>query len=191
MFKRLIVRLGKVVQKALKIFSKEKPQQEKSLLGCQVSLNPGGVLFIDDSPIGVVSEIYQTTDEPAKLMRDLHWDQEFTFSSSLDPDLSKELKNLASTAYPILPRLIEVPTLLVSLYADYEYDSKGVDTSQLEETGIAHYWITTTKSIDWWNHRLYGDDEELYVPEEDGCATAYIQDATLIEWEDGSWSWYY
>ena len=191
MIKRLIVRLGKVVQKALKIFSKEKPQQGKSLLGCQVSLNPGGVLFIDDSPIGVVSEIYQTTDEPAKLMRDLHWDQEFTFSSSLDPDLSKELKNLANTAYPILPRLIKVPTLLVSLYADYEYDSKGVDISQLEETGIAHYWITTTKSIDWWNRELYGDDEELYVPEEDGCATAYIQDATLIEWEDGSWSWYY
>lgn len=191
MFKRLIVRLGKVVQKALKIFSKEKPQQEKSLLGCQVSLNSGGVLFIDDSPIGVVSEIYQTTDEPAKLMRDLHWNQEFTFSSSLDPDLSKELKNLANTAYPILPRLIKVPTLLVSLYADYEYDSKGVDISQLEETGIAHYWITTTKSIDWWNHELYGDDEELYMPEEDGCATAYIQNATLIEWEDGSWSWYY
>lgn len=104
---------------------------------------------------------------------------------SINSDISdkelKELEKLFSTPKTLLPKRIKVKTLFISCYGNYEYDSTGVDLSQLEEKGIAHYWCTSTKSIEEFEDEgEWNGEEELHT---------VITDAWLLEFEDGSWAW--
>lgn len=156
MWEKFRQRLGKIVQDVLNIFRKKKPQCDgDSLVGKSVVLEDGE-LFIDGESVGKVLgvekiDLSSVPTQPTEDMED------------------GLLKKLGNMAYPLLPKLINVPTLIVSSYANWEYDSVGVDISQLEETGIAHYWCTTTEDAD-------------------ECSIV-IEDAILLQWGDGYWEW--
>ena len=109
-----------------------------------------------------------------------------------DEDLVKELEKMLSTPYQTLPKRHLVETLIVSVYASQDYDAIGADISQLEETGVAHFFTMTTRSME----ELVQDfvernpEEELPQVGEDETSTSFIvKNATLLEWEDGLWSW--
>ena len=167
--------MGKIVQGVLNIFRKKKPQHDEDSLVGKSAVLEDGELFIGGESFGKVlkidkldlpSECFEFTDAPTQLTGDIEWHGIFDIEDEL-------LKKLGNIAYPLLPKLINVPTLIVSCYANWEYDSVGVDISQLEETGIAHYWCTTTEAAD------------------DESASIVIEDAILLQWEDGYWEWSY
>jgi len=107
-----------------------------------------------------------------------------------DEEVYKELLKKLNTYKQTLPKRIEVPTLLVSCYANWEYDSIGVDLSRIEE-GIAHYWCTSTKSMEEHEQEYcarYGVEDFL---QEEEAVTAIVKDAVLFDWGDGMWTWEY
>ena len=203
MWKKFIMHLGKMVQGALNIFRKKKPQYEvaegtwtiqgqptgvkfsslsnDSLIGQTVTLNEGEIL-IDGKPFGKVLGIETISfDDLCNIPA------EFTAEISCEKNFHEKLAN---TYKSLLPKLIEVPTLIVSTYASWEYDSIGVDLSQLEETGIAHYFCTSTKSIEELmdGYMARHPEAEPWEDDED-CASIIVKNATLAEWEDGVWTW--
>ena len=208
MWKKFKLRLGKIVQGALNIFKKKKPQYERglrakcnfledSLIGQEVTLS-NEELFIDGVSFGKVLGVekiplFEKTDAPAQLKRDLAWDKEpIVFEGEFTDQGLEELKKLASTPYQVLPKRYSVPTLIVSTYASWDYDSIGVDLSQLEEKGVAHFFCTSTKSME--EHiqefrEKYPDWEEEEGEEDEGVSIA-IPNATLLEWPGGYWEWY-
>ena len=205
-------RLGKIVQEVLNIFRKKKPQYEvaegkwtingspidvkfstlesasdDSLVGKSVVLEDGE-LFINGESFGKVLKIdkldlppecFETTSAPAQLTGDIEWHGTFDMEDDL-------LEKLLSRAYQVLPKVINVPTLIVSSYANQEYEGIGVDISQLEETGIAHFWCTTTKTVE-----ECMEEYDLEWEEGTESNSIIVKDATLLQWEDGHWEWVY
>ena len=95
---------------------------------------------------------------------------------------------MLNTHLTTLPKRIDVPTLLISVYANWEYDSIGVDISQLEETGIAHYFCTSTKPMEEWEADFCerAGQEPIGVGESE---TVAVKNAKLYQWESGLWTW--
>lgn len=211
MFGNLWMRLGKFVQGILNNFKKKKPQYEPvegtwtiqdkpidikfsplssasddSLIGKNVELKDGEV-FLNGVSFGKVKSI-ETISLSDEIPEDIikNFNEPIILEGTLESELLEMLQNLANTSKPVLPKRIKVPTLLVSVCANWDYDSIGVDISQLEETGIAHYFCTTTRSMEEWHADLYGDEEECIY---DDMETIRLHDATLYEWEDGHWTW--
>lgn len=202
MWEKFKMRLGKIVQGVLNIF-KKKPKykrglrakcnfiEDSSMIGKEVFLNEGE-LFIDGESFGKVLKIdkldlpdsfFEKTDKPTELKCDLTWEDS-------QIDISNLVKNLANTYESLLPKIIRVPTLIVSTYASWDYDSIGVDFSQFEEKGIAHYFCTSTKSMD--EHmaqfrECHPDYEEW--EEDDEGSSIVVRNALLAQWEDGTWTW--
>ena len=204
--------MGKFVQGILNIFRKKKPQYEvaegtwtisgnpidvkfstlesasdDSLVGKPITLE-NGELFIDGVSVGKVfsvdkidlpPEFFESTNAPAQLISDLTWEKDISLEDEL-------LEKLLNRAYQVLPKVIHVPTLIVSSYANQEYESIGVDISQLEETGIAHFWCTTTKTVE-----ECMDEYDLEWDEGADNNSIIVKDATLLQWEDGHWEWVY
>lgn len=106
------------------------------------------------------------------------WDNEVEVSNELELTADDYLLKIFSRSRTDLPKLIFVPTLLVSCYANWSYDSIGVDLSQLDEKGIAHYWCTSTKSM----------EEHGAEPGDEDPITTMVENAVLIE-IDGCWFW--
>ena len=202
MWKKFIMHLGKMVQGALNIFRKKKPQYERGLrancnfledssfIGQTVTLNEGELL-IDGKSFGKVLGIetipFDSVDDLCKKLDSYNIPVELTAEISCDKDLQEKLAN---TYKSLLPRLIQVPTLIVSSYASWEYDSIGVDLSQLEETGIAHYFCTSTKSIEELMSEYLARHPEAEPWEDDeDSSSIVVKNATLAEWEDGVWTW--
>jgi hypothetical protein len=92
----------------------------------------------------------------------------------------EELEKTLNTSRTFLPKPILVKTLLISCYGNWQHDSCGCDISRLNE-GIAHYWCTSTFSLEKW----CGEDEEWDGEEEIHTIvnSAYIWEA------DGRWYW--
>lgn len=164
---------------------------DTSLIGKEVMLNDGE-LFIDGVSFGKVLKIdkldlpdsfFEKTDKPAELNCDLTWED-------TQIDIDKVLKNLVNTYESLLPKRIHVPTLIVSTYASWDYDSIGIDISQLEEKGIAHFFCTSTKSMEehMTQFRERHPDYEEWEEDDEG-ASVIVRDATLIDWGDGIWTW--
>ena len=84
--------------------------------------------------------------------------------------LVEELEKFFNTSKQDWPKVITVPTLLISVYPNWEYDSVGVDFSQFEEKGLVHYFCTSIKDI--------GEE-----------SSAIIKNGKLIDWGDGFWTW--
>lgn len=148
---------------------------------------------------GILEDSYfMKTDAPAQLNRDLAWNSitiptEMSFDLDcyqvdLD-DLEKELEKMFNTPLTVLPKRYWVKTLLISSIGNWDYDSVGVDISQLEETGIAHYFCTSTKksqeAIDEWceknGKQKWESDSEWQ--------TVVVPNATLLEYPGGLWDW--
>ena len=146
---------------------------------------------------GILEDSYfMKTDAPAQLNGDLAWDSltiptEVSFNiNNIDFDeLEKELEKLVSTSYQVLPKRHRVETLLISSIGNFEYDSIGVDLSQLEETGIAHYFCTSTKpsqqAVDEWCARCGKESWDT----ESEWQTVVVKNATLLEYPGGFWDW--
>lgn len=194
MWEKIKMCLGKVVQAVLNIFRKK-----KSYTGKQVN-SSSGELYIDGMSFGKIdlSQSFEKTDEPAKLLYDLAWGKEpigkepIVLEFQMDEDSSDLLKKLTNTHEQVLPKVIEVPTLIVSTYASWEYDSIGVDFSQLEEKGIAHYFCTSVQSMQENMEEFrkrYPDNEALEWEEDREIVSIIIKDAILLNL-GGHWIWY-
>ncbi len=141
---------------------------------------------------------FMKTDAPAQLSGDLEWhcitiptDTSFDldcYQVNLD-DLENELKKMSSTAYQVLPKHYWAKTLLVSTIGSWEYDSIGVDISQLEETGIAHFFCTSTQSQQESIDRWCAAQGKAPWEAENEWQTIIIHDAVLLEYPDGTWTW--
>ena len=114
----------------------------------------------------------------------------FTISEVDMDKLAQELQKMFNAPLTVLPKRIEVPTLIVSTFGAWSFDSIGVDLSLLEEKGIAHYFCTSTKTME--EHMkefraLHPDCEEW--EEEGEGASVVVKNATLLEWPGGYWEW--
>jgi hypothetical protein len=174
--------LGNFVQG---LFKKNKSPQ--SLVGTKVEYGAGQI-YLDGVPFGEIKSIEHIELDKHGNCKNIAWDSnEISFTiDDVDPSLIEELGKMLNTSRTTLPKLIKVPTLLISICDNWEFDSIGVDLSQLEEKGIAHYFCTSTESMEAWYRRIYDDEEECPY---DDMETMCLKDAYLYEREDGLWTW--
>ena len=194
MWENFKLRLGKIVQGVLNIFRKKKPsiamETKGSADGNGMVLVSGPVTLTPTEKYGVQPVTISWEDgSETKLDRGARAELDI-YDDACDEQLHQELLKMLNTYKSFLPKRIEVPTLIVSAYANWDCDSIGVDLSLLEEHGIAHFFCTSTKSME--EHMQdfrdrYPDVEEW--EEEEECSSVIVKDAVLLEWEDGTWSW--
>lgn len=187
MWSKLKMRLGKIVQAVLNIFRKKEPE---SFIGKQVFIQDGE-LYIDGESFGKIMAVEKLSldeFEDAKLKCNNKW--ECSFNMEMSDEEKELLEKLANIPKQVLPKRIPVPTLIISTYASWDYDSVGVDISQLEETGIAHFFCTTTKTMEEAAYEFQERNPESEFWELDGkqSANSIVQDATLIQIGD-YWTW--
>lgn len=186
MWEKFKQRLGRFVQGVLNIFRKKKPQRETITVNTKGFTDENGITF------GPGTITLTPTEKYGKQPITIYWEDDNTTEiaqaelDAYDEQLYQELLKMLNTHKTFLPKRIEVPTLIVSTYANWEYDSVGVDISLLEEQGIAHFFCTSTKTMQELRE-LYPEADEW--EEEDECASAMVKDAVLLEWGDGTWSW--
>ena len=186
--------LGKIVQGVLNIFRKKKPSITMETKGFTdengFTLGPGTLTLTPAEKYGVQPVTISWEDgSETKIDRGTRAELDL-YEDACDEQLYQELLKMLNTYESLLPKRIEVPTLIVSTYANWDCDSIGVDISLLEEHGIAHFFCTSTKSME--EHMQdfrdrHSDVEEWEEDEE--CSSVIIKDAVLLEWEDGTWSW--
>lgn len=191
MWEKFKKHLGKLVQGILNIFRKKKPQRETITMETKgftdengITLGPGTITLTPTEKYGAQPiTIYWEDGGTTKLDEDLHED-------ICDEQSYEELLKKVNAFKQVLPKRIEVPTLIVSTYADWDYDSIGVDISLLEEHGIAHFFCTSTKTMA--EHMREFRERHPDVEEwedDDECASVIVKDAVLLEWGDGTWTW--
>lgn len=206
MWEKFTSGLGKVVQDLLNIFKKKNKTQDWDCVTfttgegtCdEIHLGPGKIT------ITPLADRQITWDSP---LLDFHnkegygWKDNETpkrgmraelplFEDGISEEEFKELENLFSIYLTDLPKRYWVKTLIVSCYASFDYDSIGADISQLEETGIAHFWCTSTKSMADWDEDLRQRhilEEPLEIDAEE--EHVIVNDAILEEWPNGYWTW--
>jgi len=201
MWAKFISGLGKVVQGLLNFFKKKNKTQDwtefsfetkgpivsETSLG-HVILGPGTVTIAPSADKQITWDFHNKNDnEPPK--RELHAELPL-FEDGISEEEFKALENLFSIYLTDLPKRYWVKTLIVSCYASFDYDSIGVDISQLEETGIAHYWCTSTKSMSEWDKDLQ-DRHVLEEPLEIDAEEEHIivNNAILEAWPNSYWTW--
>ena len=89
------------------------------------------------------------------------------------------------------PRVYYVPKLILSVIYEQPTEYIGVDMSQYESDGVAHYFVTRTEKseeviADYNEKRGY----EAFPEEEEEMTTSYFEDVVLVEFESGLWEWY-
>lgn len=193
MWENFKMHLGKFVQDIKNIFRKKNKTQEWDNVtfsvgagSCdEIHLGPGQITIM---PLANINEaelpVNITWEEPKSCVGK----KPETFSDFSDEEY-EELKKLLSESLTVLPKHYWCETLIVSCYANWEYDSVGVDISRLEEEGIAHYWCTSVKSMESWNEELRSrldDFEGIYEDEEEHIA---LKDVILTDWGNGHWTW--
>ena len=195
MWKKLKLRLGKIVQGVLNIFRKKKPKKETITMETKgftdengITFGPGAITLTPTEKYGAQPiTIYWEDDSITKLNRGSRAELNL-YEDACDKEVYEELLKMLNTYEQVLPKRIEVPTLLVSCYANWEYDSIGVDLSRIEE-GIAHYWCTSTKNMEEYEQEYCErHDVEEFLQEEE-AVTAIVKDAVLFDWGNGMWTW--
>lgn len=179
MWDKFKMRLGKFVQDIKNIFRKKNKTQEQDSATFSVgagscNLGPGQITIM---PLADINEAEITWEEPkscAGKKPEILSDEEY-----------EELKNLFSRSLTVLPKRYLCKTLIVSCYANWEYDSVGVNISRLESEGVAHYWCTSVKSMEEWNEVLRENYEGVSEDEEH----IVLHEAILTDWGNGHWTW--
>jgi hypothetical protein len=198
MWEKFTSGLGKVVQDLLNIFKKKNKTQEWDCVTfttgegtCdEIHLGPGKVTImpLSDKQITWETPIYKIEDK--ELYERGKRAELPLFEDGISEEEFKELEKLFSIYLTDLPKRYLVKTLIVSCYASSDYDSIGADISQLEETGIAHYWCTSTKSMKEWDVDLQQRhilEEPLEIDTEE--EHVIVNNAILEEWPNGYWTW--
>ena len=196
MWLKLKMRLGKIVQSALNIFRKKKKYKRglRAKCGlledaCEFKLAEGE-WTINGTPIEV--KLYEPESKEYEVPTlNSYYNQPVTFTVDDCNFNTDALEKLCNTPLTVLPKRYSVKTLIVSTFSNWDYDSIGVDISQLEEKGVAHYFCTSTKSMK--EHmeefRAAHPEADDWEGVEDENASVVVPNATLIEWPGGYWEW--
>lgn len=196
MWEKFTSSLGKVVQDLLNIFKKKNKTQDWDCVTfttgegtCdEIHLGPGKVTIapLAELPVQIT---WEKELKPCKPERGKRAELPL-FEDGISEEEFKALENLFSIYLTDLPKRHWVKTLIVSCYASFDYDSIGADISQLDETGIAHFWCTSTKSMSEWDEDLRQRhilEEPLEIDAEE--EHVIVNDAILEEWPNGYWTW--
>ena len=102
-----------------------------------------------------------------------------------------ELEKYFNTYRTLLPKPIEVKTLILTMAANQPYDYQAVDLSQYEERGLAHYVIGSTKTPEELEAQAgphWDEEEDGPLWTEEGTCSAFVGSATLwYHEESGIW----
>lgn len=101
------------------------------------------------------------------------------------------LEKLLSMPLTDLPKHYRVKTLILSLVPNSEWTGTGVDMSQYEEKGLAHFFVCRPESEEELLEDYRKDNPDSEIEWEDGMISVIIPDATLLEYSDGVWDYTY
>lgn len=171
MLKRLKKCLDKIVQGIKKIFRKEKQNKDVWTVYSNTSLD----LPTDYTPLRINTEPCTCT---------------FTIDNA---QINEELllEKLSSTPLTNLPKCYSCKALILSVYGNQPWNGTGVDLSQYEEKGLAHFFVMRTDSPEelMKEYRQNHPDSKLEYNEGEDSISTVLSDAILIEYEDGIWDY--
>ena len=204
--------LGKFVQDLLdKIFGKKYKKPQKEVFGTSgyVQMGPGEV-YIDGKPFGRVESVTtfsgdEVTSEQWDNIMSLFGDGKTNcvqVDFSAQPEIQKNFFNIPLT---LLPKRIEVKTLILTLAANQQSDYQAVDLSQYEERGLANFIVGRTTGLEelmneYLMEQTYDSEEEekeerewlaeeLEQAGDSGLFSSVVGKATLLHYEElGVWS---
>ena len=183
MLKKLKQALGKIVKKIKSLFTKKENK---------IELAPG-TWFINGTKCDVKftsleNDNFETTDFPAQLKCDLKWEADLTGEVGLN---EKELEKMLNTSLTNLPKCYPCKALILSVVPNSPWEGTGVDMSQYEEKGIAHFFVCRKQSQEELLEEYWAQHPEstLKVNEEEDMISVVIPEAILLEYEDGIWDY--
>lgn len=125
-----------------------------------------------------------------KIMSLFQYQKRDTFSSILELTPFNPATYQESRTAPF-PRVYLVPHLILSVSYNHDSECVGVDMSQYEALGVAHYFVTRiedseTVMADYLSNH---PDSDMEVKDTE-MSVSMFEDAFLIEDESGLWEWY-
>ena len=183
--------LGKLVQDLLDKIRKPKKQEYESISSVFGTIDTGTKEFNTVDGNGLVM-IPSCAEANVELMYD-------------EDQLINSLEKYFSISRTLLPKRIEVKTLLLTLAANQQSDYQAVDLSQYEERGLAHFIVGRTTGLqelmdEYLMEQRYDSEEEAKEEQEwlaeelerageSGLFSSVVGAATLLYYEDlGVWS---
>ena len=183
--------LGKLVQDLLDKIRKPKKQEYESISSVFGTIDTGTKEFNTVDKNGFV-EIPHCADVEFELVYD-------------EDQLINSLEKYFSISRTLLPKRIEVKTLILTLAANQQSDYQAVDLSQYEEKGLAHFIVGRTTGLkelmdEYLMEQTYDSEEEakeerewlaeeLEQADESGLFSSVVGKATLLHYEElGVWS---
>ena len=177
MLKKLKQALGKIVKKIKSLFSKKENKNFEI-----------GTWYINGSEFtGLKNDNFETTNFPAQLKCDLKWEADLTGEVDLS---EKELEKMLNTSLTNLPKYYPCKALILSVVPNSPWEGTGVDMSQYEEKGIAHFFVCRKQSQEELLEEYWAQHPESTLEvDEEGMISAVIPEAILLEYEDGIWDY--
>lgn len=183
--------LGKLVQDLLDKIRKPKRQEYESISSVFGTIDTGTKEFnkIDGNGLVMIPSCAEANFE-------LVYDED---------QLINSLEKYFNISRTLLPKRIEVKTLLLTLAANQQSDYQAVDLSQYEERGLAHFIVGRTTGLqelmdEYLMEQRYDSEEEAKEEQEwlaeelerageSGLFSSVVGAATLLYYEDlGVWS---
>jgi hypothetical protein len=183
--------LGKLIQDLLDKIRRPKKQEYESISSIFGTTYTG-------------TKEFNTVDKNGFVEIPSHADVNFELVYDED-QLINSLEKYFSISRTLLPKRIEVKTLILTLAANQQSDYQAVDLSQYEERGLAHYIVGRTTGLkelmdEYLMEQIYDSEEEakeeqewlaeeLKQAEESGIFSSIVGKATLLHYEElGIWS---
>jgi hypothetical protein len=175
--------LGKLIQDLLDKIRKPKKQEYESISSTFGTVYTG----MNDIEKSGLFKIPSNADVSFELVYD-------------EDQLINSLEKYFSISRTLLPKRIEVKTLILTLAANQQSDYQAVDLSQYEERGLAHYIVGRTTGLkelmdEYLMEQTYDSEEEakeeqewlaeeLEQAEESGIFSSIVGKATLLHYEE-------
>lgn len=183
--------LGKLIQDLLDKIRRPKKQEYESISSIFGTIDTG-------------TKEFNTVDKNGFVMIPSNADVNFELVYDED-QLINSLENYFSISRTLLPKRIEVKTLILTLAANQQSDYQAVDLSQYEERGLAHFIVGRTTGLkelmdEYLMEQTYDSEEEakeerewlaeeLEQADESGLFSSVVGKATLLHYEElGIWS---
>ena len=176
MLKLLRQALGKIVQGIKNFFRKKSQPQENAWV------------FYSGTPLSMPD--FNTPEKDIPLFT-INTPKEITFTID-NAQFDEELlwQKLISMPLTDLPKHYRCKTLILSVYPNSSWTGTGVDMSQYEEKGLAHFFVCRPESGEELLEEYARNFPEADIEElGDGGLSCIIPDAVLLEYEDGIWDY--
>lgn len=177
MLKRLKKCLDKIVQSIKKIFKKKTKDLET------------WTFYAGPMPV-ITSLSEDNNDEPLFKLNINPASMTFTMDNV---EFNEELllEKLSSTSLTNLPKYYSCKALILSVYGNQPWSGIGVDLSQYEEKGLAHFFVMRAESPEevMEEYRRKHPDSTLEYNEGEDSISAILPDTILIEYGDGTWEY--